>query len=70
MTVRRKIRSKTKTTRARNRVPTVNSGDASIYFGLPEGTITWADVDQQLREKHGSSLSELCEEMGLKGGSR
>ena len=46
MTVRRKIRSKTKTTKARNRVPTVTSGDASIHFGLPEGTVTWADIDR------------------------
>jgi hypothetical protein len=51
-------------------VPTPESGDASEYFGYPPGTISWADIDEQLREgtEHlpgGSSLHQLCVEMGL-----
>lgn len=42
---------------------TVADPDASVYLGLPKGTITWDEVDRQLRE--GNCLEALTYEMGL-----
>ncbi|RTL22375.1 MAG: DEAD/DEAH box helicase, partial [Rhodocyclaceae bacterium] len=46
------------------RAPTGESGDASRYFGWPDGTRTWWAINHQLR-KDGSSLSKLCKSLNL-----
>lgn len=45
-------------------LPTATDEDASKYLGLPPGTLTWKDIDLQLR-KRGSSLRQRLVEMGL-----
>ena len=53
--------------------PNVKSGDCSRYFGWPEGTETWQNVNASIRNGsrgleslRGSSLSKMCKVWGLK----
>ena len=53
--------------------PKQSSGDCSRYFGWPEGTETWQNVNASIRNGsrgleslRGSSLSKMCKVWGLK----
>ena len=54
---------KCQTSKRRGRWPTAELGDASRYFDLPPGTVSWRQVEEQLRRK-GTSLVKLGEDLG------